>query len=131
MKKGFIGPIGDDLPSILAILLALGLFFSAVTFTLNIYNEKVGTVQMLKGSIEIGRVVLEQGLVTVINPPGASYVATSYGLKYDVYLDYASPEPTTANCPADNSYKFNYMVSVYDEIKGTILHTLTVRTCKG
>lgn len=39
-KKGFIGPIGDDLPSLIPIIFALVLFFSAFNYGLSNLNEK-------------------------------------------------------------------------------------------
>lgn len=39
-KRGFIGPIGDDLPSLVPIVVALLLFFSVFGFTLNSFNAK-------------------------------------------------------------------------------------------
>jgi hypothetical protein len=39
-KKGFIGPIGDDLPSLVPIVVSLVLFFSIFALTLNTYNTK-------------------------------------------------------------------------------------------
>ena len=45
MKKGFIGPIGDDLPSVIAVMLALGLFFSSVRYALNAYDQKIDNFQ--------------------------------------------------------------------------------------
>ena len=124
MRKGFIGPIGDDLPSIIAIMLALGLFFSAVVYTLDIYNQKIEDMDALKGSIEIGRVVLSNGILTDIKPPEAEYVAKSYALNYNVSLD---DNPTTV-CN-ENSYKFSYLVAV-SETGGINLHKLTICTWK-
>ena len=63
IKKGFIGPIGDDLPSLVAVLLALGIFFSSLSFTFNAYNEKIASMNKLKGSIDIARVVTQEGLI--------------------------------------------------------------------
>lgn len=39
-KRGFIGPIGDDLPSLVPLVISLLLFFSIFTLTLNTYNSK-------------------------------------------------------------------------------------------
>lgn len=39
-KKGFIGPIGDDLPSLIPIVVSLLLFFTIFSVTLNAYNSK-------------------------------------------------------------------------------------------
>jgi len=38
--RGFIGPIGDDLPSLVPIVVALLLFFTTFTLALNTYNTK-------------------------------------------------------------------------------------------
>jgi len=38
--RGFIGPIGDDLPSIIPIVVALLLFFTIFSVTLNSFNQK-------------------------------------------------------------------------------------------
>ncbi len=38
--KGFIGPIGDDLPSLVPIVVSLLLFFTTFTLALNTYNTK-------------------------------------------------------------------------------------------
>jgi hypothetical protein len=39
-NKGFLGAIGDDLPSIIPIVVALLLFFTVFSITLNSYNSK-------------------------------------------------------------------------------------------
>jgi len=123
MRKGFIGPIGDDLPSIIAIMLALGLFFSAVVYTLDTYNQKIADMDALKGSIEIGRVIMDRGILTEVKPAAANYVKESYGLEYDAYLD------NDQNICEEGAYRFTYLVAAFDE--GSIgLHRLTICTWK-
>lgn len=39
LEKGYLGSIGDDLPSLIPLLFALLIFFSVFSFTLNIFNE--------------------------------------------------------------------------------------------
>ncbi|MAG22340.1 MAG: hypothetical protein CL943_03505 [Candidatus Diapherotrites archaeon] len=39
-KKGFLGPIGDDLPSLIPLVFALTIFFYIFTFTWNTFDEK-------------------------------------------------------------------------------------------
>ncbi len=39
-EKGYLGSIGDDLPSLIPLLFALLIFFSVFSFTLNLFNEK-------------------------------------------------------------------------------------------
>ena len=40
MKRGFLGPIGDDLPSLIPLVFALIIFFYSFTFAWNIFNER-------------------------------------------------------------------------------------------
>jgi hypothetical protein len=89
--KGFIGPLGDDLPSVLMIVLALGLFFTSILFTFNTYNEKISKLRMMEGAMEVGRVITEKGIFTT----SADYqtkvnaIKNTYGLKkanFDVGL---------------------------------------------
>jgi len=39
-KKGYIGPIGDDLPSLIPLMFALIIFFSSFYMTVNTYNDR-------------------------------------------------------------------------------------------
>ena len=39
-KRGFIGPIGDDLPSLIPLLLGLVIFFSTFTFAFNAFDAR-------------------------------------------------------------------------------------------
>lgn len=38
--RGYLGPIGDDIPSLIPIIVGLITFFAAFTFTLNEYNQR-------------------------------------------------------------------------------------------
>jgi len=127
MRKGFIGPIGDDLPSIIALMLAMGLFFSSVVYVINVYNQKIADMDMLKGSIEIGRAVMDKGVLArddLDSNPNADYVAKSYNLNYDVYL-----ESDTNSCSIE-SLRFSYLVAMNDAGK-IELHTMMLCTWKG
>jgi hypothetical protein len=105
MRKGFMGPLGDDLPSIISIMLALSLFFSGVVYSLNTYNQKIGDMEILKGSIEIQRMILDTGFVSVLKPKKADDAAYSYGLLYDAYLN-----DGTNSCPK-KAHKFSYLIA--------------------
>ncbi len=127
MRKGFIGPIGDDLPSIIALMLAMGLFFSSVVYVINVYNQKIADMDLLKGSIEIGRAVMDKGVLTrddLDSNPNADYVAKSYSLSYDAYLE------SDQNSCSMEALRFSYLVAVNDA--GRIgLHTLMLCAWKG
>ncbi|MEK6959164.1 MAG: hypothetical protein AABW59_03915 [archaeon] len=44
-KKGFLGPIGDDLPSMIPIVMSLALFFMVFGATFSTYNTKNATIR--------------------------------------------------------------------------------------
>ncbi|MCD4740330.1 hypothetical protein K8R43_04010 [archaeon] len=60
MKKGYIGPIGDDFPAMFPILLGLMLFFGAVTVTYNVYEAKNSRVNAMRANIMISRAIRER-----------------------------------------------------------------------
>lgn len=133
MQKGFIGPIGDDLPSIVAILLAMTLFFSAVTYSFQSYNQKINNMDILKGSIDIARTLMSEGIVKSLDSPNADYVARSHALFYNACLD-GDRSNCVGNapngvCPEDSS-KFSYLIAKDDD--GQVnLHKLLLCTWKG
>jgi hypothetical protein len=124
MRKGFIGPVGDDLPSIVAVILALGLFFSGVIYSLNAYNDKMLNLSTLKGALEISRSInsqspLTDGYMQSTARKNANYIAQSYGLKFrDNYTDGLG---NYADCLGDHSppFYFNFLVAKWDDIRQT------------
>ena len=54
-EKGFIGSIGDDLPSLIPIVFALLIFFSAFSATLSVYNSENASVSTDMGVLAIAR----------------------------------------------------------------------------
>jgi hypothetical protein len=106
IRKGFIGPIGDDLPSILGIVLALGLFFAGMAYSFNVYNQKIDNLRTMKGAIEITRVITKYGVITdpAAQNQDAADVAQSYGL--DSRANFDSPH---SECD-EPFYVFTYLV---------------------
>jgi hypothetical protein len=89
-KKGFIGAIGDDLPSLIPIVFALLIFFSAFTATLSIYNSENASVSTDMGMLSIAR-----------NLKGDSLVLN---------LSQFSDRCDNIRVP---SYPYNFMVGIY------------------
>lgn len=107
MLKGFIGPIGDDLPTLLMILLSLGLFFSSIVFSFDAYNSKLDKLRLTEGAVELGRAAVSQGVVD-LSAPGfqdrLNLLEKTYGLKAEVKL-----EPDT--CSASYAFYLQYLVA--------------------
>jgi len=64
MQRGFLGPIGDDLPALIPLLFALVVFFSVFTFAFTSFDQKTQLFQMHLTAINIGRTI-----------KGASYIS--------------------------------------------------------
>ncbi len=64
-NRGYLGPIGDDIPSLIPILVGLVTFFSAFTFTLNEYNTRSSSFNADRDTLVIANAL-----------KGDSYIAT-------------------------------------------------------
>ena len=60
MKKGYIGPLGDDFPALFPIILGLVLFFGAVSLTYQIYEMKNAQVNSMRANIMLSRGIRER-----------------------------------------------------------------------
>lgn len=60
-KKGFIGSIGDDLPSLIPLFFALMIFFSALAFAFTTINERNATINTYIDSLTVSRSALSDG----------------------------------------------------------------------
>ncbi|MDO8627723.1 MAG: hypothetical protein Q7K42_04610 [Candidatus Diapherotrites archaeon] len=54
-SKAFIGPIGDDLPSLIPIIFSLLIFFSAFTFAFNKFNEENDLIRTKLDALNVAR----------------------------------------------------------------------------
>ena len=62
-EKGFIGAIGDDLPSLIPIVFALLIFFSAFSSTLSVYNRSNSQVVTDMGMLSVARTLKGDSLL--------------------------------------------------------------------
>jgi|GEM_PF-3595741 len=60
-SKGFIGSIGDDLPSLIPLFFALMIFFGAMAFAFTTINEKNVTINTYIDSLTVSRSALSDG----------------------------------------------------------------------
>jgi hypothetical protein len=66
-QKGFMGPIGDDLPSLIPIVVALLLFFTIFSLTLNTYNTKNSDIRKQMDMTSVARELKGDSLILGIN----------------------------------------------------------------
>ncbi|MBN3037612.1 MAG: hypothetical protein JW834_04145 [Candidatus Diapherotrites archaeon] len=58
--RGYLGPLGDDFPSIFPIAMGLMFFFSAVTVTYMDYTVKQDAVTLMRANLALSRAVRSQ-----------------------------------------------------------------------
>ena len=61
--KGFIGPLGDDLPSLIPILVGLIIFFSSFTFAFNAFDKRNSDLASDRAVLEVARVLQSNGYI--------------------------------------------------------------------
>lgn len=66
-KKGFLGPIGDDLPSLIPLMFALVIFFSSFYMTVNTYNERTTDFENDIAVIQISASLRGTGFVSSLS----------------------------------------------------------------
>lgn len=66
-QHGFLGPIGDDIPSLIPLVVALIIFFSTFTFALNEFNRKSSTFAADRDSLAVADVLKSDSLISNYN----------------------------------------------------------------
>lgn len=85
LNKGFLGPIGDDLPSLIPLLFALLIFFATFSFSYSAFSQKNTSFQRDLDVLNIARVLKGTNYVSgyqafidscnSLNPTNVKYVA--------------------------------------------------------
>jgi hypothetical protein len=63
IKKGFIGAIGDDLPSLIPIFLGLMIFFSVFLNTYNVYKDNTDLYSLKSEAISVSAIMKEEPVI--------------------------------------------------------------------
>lgn len=61
LRKGFIGPLGDDIPSIFPIVFAVLLFVGTILYANQIISEKSRVLETREGALALSYIVTEKG----------------------------------------------------------------------
>jgi len=63
-KKGYIGAIGDDLPSLIPIFLGITIFFAVFLNTYNVYRNNTDLYSLRNDAINISGIMKEEPLIS-------------------------------------------------------------------
>ncbi len=63
-KKGYIGAIGDDLPSLIPIFLGITIFFAVFLNTYNVYRNNTDLYSLRNDAINISAIMKEEPLIS-------------------------------------------------------------------
>jgi len=108
-KKGFIGAIGDDLPSLIPIFLGLIIFFAVFLSTYNTYKTSTGLYSLEQEAISISMNLKSEPLIPDYNLFMKTCNKVSTNKKWNAFiidlpLDINSQETLSINNP-DNIYQ--------------------------
>jgi hypothetical protein len=62
--RGFLGPIGDDIPSIFPIVFGVLLFAGAMVYSLNQLNQRDSYLDVRKATLDLSYTVMESGYIS-------------------------------------------------------------------
>ncbi|MFQ5406257.1 MAG: hypothetical protein ACE5DI_03825, partial [Candidatus Micrarchaeia archaeon] len=62
-KRGFLGPLGDDIPSIFPIVAGVLLFLGASLYVNNALDQKNADLQLKKAALELSYTAIEKGFI--------------------------------------------------------------------
>ncbi len=62
-SRGFVGPLGDDIPSIFPIVAGVMLFFGTIAFAGSLVAEKNAYLDVRKNGVSLSYIVTEKGFV--------------------------------------------------------------------
>jgi len=63
-RKGFVGPLGDDIPSIFPIVAGLMLFLGTLAFASNLVAQKNAYLEVERAAVSLSYIATEKGFVT-------------------------------------------------------------------
>ena len=136
MSKGFIGPVGDDIPTIIIIVLAISLFFAGFSHAMSVYQQKNERLAELKAALDVSRAML-RSTVLPEDPASNDYegyqqaklLADSYGVRFSaVYSQEPGFDPVSGcGAPQGRSVTvMSFLVARHDQAQGIVLDTLRV-----
>jgi hypothetical protein len=62
-RRGFIGPIGDDIPSIFPIMAGIVLFIATLIYAQDEFGAKNAEINLRKAGLDMSYIVLEKGYI--------------------------------------------------------------------
>jgi len=126
--KGFVGPIGDDLPSLIAIMLAFTLFFAGLTFAMRTFNQKQRDITLMKGSLDISRAIIQEPVIKNLSSSEADSIADNNNLEYYTNFteEFDRDECGEPGEEDENIIYFSFLVSREDHDGDAVLSPLRV-----
>ncbi len=85
-KRGYIGPLGDDFPSLFPLLLGLLVFFSSLAMAYMVYDAKDSNVKAMRANVMISRSVRYQLTFDEDYWKYACSIAMGMRTNYDTHL---------------------------------------------
>ncbi|NYZ75351.1 hypothetical protein H0O03_03775 [Candidatus Micrarchaeota archaeon] len=90
-KRGFIGPLGDDIPSIFPIVLGIVIFMGTIVYANGAYNARNADLHLRKTALELSYMATEKGTLSTQDfrdlcdksfKPYASHAGTNFAIVF-------------------------------------------------
>lgn len=99
-KKGYIGSIGDDLPSLIPLFLGIVLFFAVFISTYNVYTQNTSLYSIQDEALRIALILKEEPVIidhdfytNLCNKVNTSYNWTAFLV--DIDINFSNNQPIT------------------------------------
>ncbi|MBI2597759.1 MAG: hypothetical protein HYW50_01030 [Candidatus Diapherotrites archaeon] len=110
LEKGFLGPIGDDLPSLIPLLFALLIFFGTFSFSFGVFNEKNTSFDADLAVLGISRILKGTSYITGISDflqKCASINITKVKYRAGITNFFTAPQNYNAPLPDGQGYSLD------------------------
>ncbi|MFA5246936.1 MAG: hypothetical protein WC408_03545 [Candidatus Micrarchaeia archaeon] len=87
MKRAFIGPIGDDIPSIFPLMAGIVLFIATIAYANQEFATKTEQIKLRKAGLDLSYIAIENGYMDMDNfPDKCRELLTPASVKNGVYF---------------------------------------------
>ncbi|MFH0835600.1 MAG: hypothetical protein V1834_00365 [Candidatus Micrarchaeota archaeon] len=110
-RKAFVGPLGDDIPSIFPIIAGVLLFFSTVYYASSLIDARNEYLEKRKAALDLSYVLTEKGFLStedfqVLCDSRLRTAGTTFGVKFIAFVDVEETDCSGIYSPDDTSPEF-------------------------
>ncbi len=112
LKGGFVGPLGDDIPSIFPLVTGIIILISSIAFLSNEISTKNNFIELRKSVLSISDLMLQSGYISNLKFDDLCWQVKNYSTDrgYDIYVSLQKGCKTGI----DKNRNYNEIIENYD-----------------